>query len=113
MSELSEHQVDSPGAVHGRIVQAEIKVTTDPIRPLPLGCALYAIEDAKGVWLCAYYGQNRSVFDFLPQMGMEVDETKLGIVFQEKQLIPTETYGPTVWEDFKKSNLMMFEAHKG
>jgi len=42
-------------------MEAEIKISVSPAYPLPLASALYAIEAADGVWLCAYYGANRSV----------------------------------------------------
>ncbi len=89
-------------------MEAEVKVSVDPGHPLPLACALYAIEAEGGVWLCAYYGTNRSVFDFLPQKGAEVDESKLGIAFQVKQFIPGG-FQPEPWEEFKKSRLMTYE----
>jgi len=81
--------------------------------PLPLACGLYAIESPEGVWLCAYYGSNRSVFDFLPQKGMEVDEAKLGIAFHTRQFIARAQYQPALWEDFKKTHLMAYEGHAG
>jgi len=92
----------------GKIIEAEVKVTVDAARQLPLACALYAIETPAGVWLCAYYGQNRSVFDSLPQKGAEVDEGKLGIVFRIKDFIPKEQYQPAVWEEFKQKRLMVY-----
>jgi len=58
-----------PQSVKGKITEAQVKVSVDATRPLPLVCALYAVESAAGVWLCAFYGANRSVFDFLPQKG--------------------------------------------
>jgi hypothetical protein len=100
----------SSAPLRGRIVEAEVKVSVDPGHPLPLACALYAIEAEGGFWLCAYYGTNRSVFDFLPQKGAEVDESKLGIAFQVKQFVPGGfEAGP--WEEFKKSRLMTYEEH--
>lgn len=95
-------------AIRGKIVEAEIKVSVDPGHPLPLASALYAIQTDAGVWLCAFYGTNRSVFDFLPQKDTEVDESKLGISFQEKKFVPGGEYQPAVWEEFKKSRLMTY-----
>jgi hypothetical protein len=97
--------------VRGRIIEAQVKVSVDPARPLPLVCALYAVESSHGVWLCAYYGANRSVFDFLPQKGAEVEETKLGITFRSKQFIPKDQYQPEQWEDFKKKKFMAYGGH--
>jgi hypothetical protein len=97
--------------VRGKIIEAEIKVSVDPGHPLPLACALYAIEGEAGVWLCAYYGTNRSVFDYLPQKGAEVDESGLGITFHVKTFVPSGEYQPAVWEEFKKSRLMTYEEH--
>lgn len=97
--------------VRGKIVEAEIKVSVDPGHPLPLACALYAIEAEDGVWLCAYYGTNRSVFDYLPQKGAEVDESKLGIAFQSKHLVPAGEFQPAAWDEFKKSQQMTYEEH--
>ncbi len=96
----------------GTIIEAEIKVSVDPGQPLPLGCALYAIEDEHQVWLCAYYGVNRSVFDFLPQKGSTVDEESLGIVFHTKEAVPRDQYAPSLWEDFKKKHLMSYTRHE-
>jgi hypothetical protein len=96
-------------AIRGRIIDAEVKVSVDAARPLPLACGLYAIQNPTGVWLCAYYGMNRSVFDYLPQNGAEVDEVTLGIAFQVRQFVPTDQYNPTVWEEFKKTHFMGFE----
>jgi hypothetical protein len=93
-------------SIRGKIVEAEIKVTVDPTRPLPLVWALYAIEAAEGVWLCAYYGTNRSVFDFLPQKGSEVNETTLGISFPVREIVSKEQYGPGAWEAFKKARVL-------
>ena len=97
--------------LHGKIVEAEVKVSVDPGHPLPLACALYAIEAEGGVWLCGYYGTNRSVFDFLPQKGAEVDESQMGITFHVRQWVPKEEYQPAVWDQFKKARLMTFESH--
>lgn len=96
-------------AIRGRIIEAEIKVSVDAAHPLPLACGLYAIEAGEGVWLCAYYGANRSVFDYLPQAGAEVDEKTLGITFHVRQFVPKEEYGPAVWEEFKKARFMGFD----
>lgn len=97
--------------LRGKIIEAEVKVSVDPGMPLPLACALYAIESPEGVWLCSYYGSNRSVFDFLPQKGAEVDEAKLGIAFAEKRFVPKPDYQSALWEDFKNSRRMVYEAH--
>jgi hypothetical protein len=102
---------ESKAPLRGKIAEAEVKVSVDPGHPLPLACALYAIETASGVWLCAFYGTNRSVFDFLPQKGAEVDESKLGIAFQVKQFVPAGEFQPAVWDEFKKSRLMTYEEH--
>lgn len=99
-------------SIRGTIIEAEVKVSVDATKPLPLACALYAIESADGVWLCAYYGANRSVFDSLPQKGTEVDENRLGIAFHTRRLVPREEYQPPVWEEFKKANLLAYGAHK-
>jgi hypothetical protein len=97
--------------VSGRIIEAQVKVSVDAARPLPLVCALYAVESAQGVWLCAYYGANRSVFDFLPQKGADVEETKLGIAFRTKRFIPKDQYRTELWEEFKKENFMAYGGH--
>ncbi len=89
----------------GNIIEAEIKLVVDPTRPLPLATALYAIETQEGVWLCSYYGANRSNFDHLPRNGAPVDETKLGIIFHSKQFVPKDEYQPARWEEFKKSRM--------
>ena len=99
----------APLSIQGMIIEAEVNVSVDAARPLPLACGLYAIQNSTGVWLCAYYGMNRSVFDYLPQMGAEVDEVTLGIAFQVRQFVPTDQYGPAVWEEFKKARFMGFE----
>jgi len=101
----------APQFVHGKIIEAQVKVSVDATRPLPMVCALYAVESSDGVWLCAYYGANRSVFDFLPQQGAEVEETKLGITFRTKQFIPKDQYRPERWEEFKKENFMVYGGH--
>jgi hypothetical protein len=95
-------------SVRGKIIEAEVKISVDAARPLPLACALYAVETAEGIWLCAYYGANRSVFDFLPQKGAEMDETKLGIAFRTKRFIPKDQYQPARWEEFKKAQFMVY-----
>ena len=100
-----------PQSVRGKIVDAQVKVSVDATRPLPLVCALYEVESAEGVWFCAYYGANRSVFDFLPQKGADVEESRLGIVFRTKQFVPKERYLPAHWEEFKKENLMAYGGH--
>ena len=100
-----------PQSVEGKIIEAQVKVSVDATRPLPLVCALYAVESAAGVWLCAYYGANRSVFDFLPQQGAEIEEGNLGIAFRTKRFIPKEQYLQTRWEEFKKENFMAYGGH--
>jgi hypothetical protein len=97
--------------IRGAIIEAEIKSSVDAARPLPLVCGLYAIESPNGIWLCAYYGTNRSVFDFLPQKGAMVDESKLGIVFQVKEFVPKDQYQPALWEEFKKARMMAYTGH--
>ena len=99
-------------SIIGKIVEAEIKVSVDPGRPLPLVCALYAVEAGGGVWLCAYYGTNRSVFDYLPQKGAEMDEAKVGILFHVKEFVAGERYEPATWEEFKKSRMMTYDVHR-
>ena len=100
-----------PQFVEGKIIEAQVKVSVDATRPLPLVCALYAVESAAGVWLCAYYGANRSVFDYLPQKGAEIEERNLGIAFRAKRFIPKEKYLPAQWEEFKKENFMAYGGH--
>ncbi len=102
---------NAPQFVRGRIIEAQVKVSVDAARPLPLVCALYAVESAEGVWLCAYYGANRSVFDFLPQKGADVEETKLGIAFRTKQFITKDQYRPEQWEEFKTEKFMPYGGH--
>lgn len=97
--------------IRGTIIEAEIKSMVDATRPLPLVCGLYAIDAADGIWLCGYYGTNRSVFDFLPQKGAVVDETTLGIVFQVKDFVPKAQYQPAQWEEFKKTRMMTYAGH--
>jgi hypothetical protein len=96
--------------VTGKIIDMVVKVSVDATRPLPLACALYAVENPEGLWLCAYYGANRSVFDYLPQKDAEVDEAKLGIAFLHKVFIPKDQYQPGDWEKFKKERLMVYGA---
>lgn len=97
--------------VRGKVIEAEVKVSVDAARPLPLACALYAVETDEGVWLCAFYGANRSVFDSLPQKGAYVEEAKLGIAFYTKQFVPKDQYQPGVWEEFKKAYFMAYAGH--
>jgi len=97
--------------VAGKVIDAVVKVSVDATRPLPMACALYAVENAEGVWLCAYYGANRSVFDYLPQKGVELDEAQLGIAFLHKVFIPKSQYQPAAWEQFKKERFMAYGAH--
>jgi hypothetical protein len=97
--------------VAGRIIEAQVKVSVDATRPLPMVCALYAVESPVGVWLCAYYGANRSVFDFLPQKGADIDERTLGIAFRSKRFVPKEQYRVEQWEEFKKVNFMAYGGH--
>ena len=101
----------SQTVIRGKIVEAEIKISADPANPLPLACALYAIETPAGVWLCAYYGANRSNFDYLPQKGADVDEKTLGIVFHTREFVAKGAYQPARWEQFRQSHLMSFSAH--
>lgn len=97
--------------VTGKIIDMVTKVSVDATRPLPLVCALYAVENSQGVWLCAYYGANRSVFDYLPQKDAEIDEPQLGIAFLHKVFIPKDQYQPARWEQFKKEQFMAYGAH--
>lgn len=97
--------------VAGRIIEAQVKVSVDATRPLPMVCALYAVESPGGVWLCAYYGANRSVFDFLPQKGADIDERTLGIAFRSKRFVPQDQYRVEQWEEFKKENFMAYGGH--
>ncbi len=99
--------------ISGKILEAEVKVSFDPAQPLPLACGLYAIETPKGVWLCAYYGSNRSVFDYLPQKGGELNEATAGIAFHKKEFVPKEEYQASRWEHFKHANLMTYGSHGG
>ena len=102
----------TPG-IRGTIIEAETKSSVDASRPLPLVCGLYAIDAGDGVWLCAYYGMNRSNFDFLPQKGVAVDESKLGFVFHVKELVPIGQYQPSLWEEFKKKRMMAYGGRGG
>jgi hypothetical protein len=96
--------------VLGKIIEAEVKISVSPAFPLPLASGLYAIDSGEGVWLCAYYGSNRSVFEFLPQKGAAFDERTAGISFHVRQYIPKDQYQTAAWEEFKKSRLMTFKA---
>lgn len=98
-------------SICGKIVEAEVKISVDPGQPLPLACALYAIETSGGVWLCAYYGTNKSVFDYLPQRGAEIDESRLGIMFHTREFVPRDQYQPERWEEFKKDKLRTYGGH--
>src|SRR5215467_3129567 len=91
--------------VRGTIVEAEIKQVVDPTRPLPLVTAVYCIEAEGGFWLCSYYGCNRSNFDYLPQKGAVVDESRLGVVFHSKEFVPKDQYQPVRWEAFKRLHI--------
>ena len=106
---------DSPAVsasrVTGKIIDTVSKVSVDATRPLPLVCALYAVENAEGVWLCAYYGSNKSVFDFLPQKDAVIDEATVGIAFLHKAFIPKDQYQPAAWEAFKKERFMVYGAN--
>ena len=102
-----------PHPVRGTIIEAEIKVSVSPAYPLPLASVLYAIETPEdepeqGIWLCAYYGANRSVFDFLPQKGAYLDERTSGITFHTREFLPRNQFSPACWEEFRKAKLMTF-----
>ena len=97
--------------VRGKIIDAVVKVSVDATRPLPLVCALYEVESAEGIWFCAYYGANRSNFDFLPQKDAEIDESNLGITFHQKQFISKNQFQPSLWEEFKASQFMAYGGH--
>jgi hypothetical protein len=101
---------DTP-RVAGKIIDTVLKVSVDATRALPLACALYAVENSEGMWLCAYYGANRSVFDYLPQKDSEIDEANLGIAFRHKRFIPKDQYQPAHWEEFKKEQFMTYGGH--
>jgi hypothetical protein len=106
---MSASPTASPSAsteIKGKIVEAEVKPSVDPARPLPLVCGLYCIETGEGFWLCAYYGMNRSIFDYLPQKGAEIEETKLGITFKVREYVPRDQFTPEMWEEFKKTRFM-------
>jgi len=109
MSNKTADTTTSVAAIRGKIIEAEVKISVDPGYPLPLACGLYAVEAEGGVWLCAYYGINRSVFDFLPQKGAQLDESTAGIAFQVRQFVPQ--FQPAIWEEFKKSRLMTYGEH--
>jgi len=111
MATIAAVSSGAPQMVAGRIIEAQVKVSVDAARPLPLVCALYAVESSEGVWLCAYYGANRGVFDFLPQKGADIEEKKLGIAFRSKRFIPKDQYRPELWEEFKKDNFMAYGGH--
>ena len=110
MAEIPLPAAASTPLVSGKIIDAMMKVSVDATRPLPLVCALYAVENAEGVWLCAYYGANRSVFDYLPQKGAEIEEAKLGITFRHRVFSPKDQYRPADWENFKKERFMLYGA---
>jgi hypothetical protein len=101
----------APAAIRGTIIEAVTKSSVDATRPLPLVCGLYAIDAGDGVWLCAYYGMNRSNFDYLPQKGATVDEATLGIAFAVKEFVPKAEYQPARWEEFKKKRMLAYSAH--
>ena len=111
MTVASADSSGAPQMVGGKIIEAEVKVSTDAARPLPLVCALYAVESSEGVWLCAYYGANRSVFDFLPQKGADIEEKKLGIAFRKKRFFARDQYRPELWEEFKRDSSMAYGSH--
>ena len=111
MATIPAGAVSATANVTGKIIDAVSKVSVDATRPLPLVCALYAVENSEGVWLCAYYGANRSVFDYLPQKDAEIDEAKLGIAFLHKVFIPKDQYQPAAWEEFKKKHFMVYGAN--
>ena len=108
---MSNPPVETTATICGKIIEAEIKVSVDPANPLPLACALYAIEMPAGVWLCAYYGANRSNFEYLPQKGADVDERTLGIVVHTREFVPKDEYLPERWEQFRPSHLMSLSSH--
>ena len=110
MAEIPVPAAASAPLVSGKIIDSMMKVSVDATRPLPLVCALYAVENAEGVWMCAYYGANRSVFDYLPQKGAEIEEAKLGITFRHRVFFPKDQYQPADWENFKKERFMVYGA---
>jgi len=97
--------------IQGTIIEAEVKSSVDATRPLPLVSGLYAVETPEGVWLCAYYGMNRSVFDYLPQKGSAIDESLLGIAFHVKEFVARDRYQPATWEEFRKKRMMAYGTH--
>jgi len=102
-------------SVRGTVIEAEVKISVSPAFPLPLASALYAIETLQdqpeaGVWLCAFYGANRSVFEFLPQKGALLDERTSGISFHTRKFLPRDQYSPARWEEFRKAKIMTFKA---
>lgn len=111
MTSISPPTAAATQLIQGKIIEAVVKPSVDATRPLPLVSGLYAIETPEGVWLCAYYGMNRSVFDYLPQKGVSVDESTLGIVFHVKEFVAKEKYQPAVWEEFKKKRMMAYGGH--
>jgi hypothetical protein len=111
MATTPASSIATPPHVTGKVIDTIMKVSVDATRPLPLVCALYAVENSEGLWLCAYYGANRSVFDFLPQKDAEVDEATLGIAFRHKRFIPKDQYQPARWEEFKKEQFMVYGGH--
>jgi hypothetical protein len=111
MAPATDSPAVSTSRVTGKIIDTVSKVSVDATRPLPLVCALYAVENAEGVWLCAYYGSNKSVFDFLPQKDAVIDEATAGIAFLHRTFIPRDQYQPAAWEDFKKERFMVYGAN--
>lgn len=111
MATISNSAPAAAQPIRGQIIEAEVKSTVDATRPLPLACGLYAIDTPEGVWLCAYYGMNRGNFEYLPQKGATVDESKLGIAFQFKELVPKAQFQPAVWDEFKKQRMMAYGGH--
>ena len=103
---MSTAPVPAPTAIFGKIAEAEIKISVDATRALPLACALYAVEVPEGVWLCAYYGANRSNFDYLPQKGAEIDEKELGIVFLTREFVPKDEFRPERWQQYVQSHFV-------
>ena len=99
---------ETEGPIQGKIIEAEVSITQDAIHPLPLACGLYAVENKEGVWLCAYYGSNRSNFDTLPKKDQEIDEARLGLDFETRQFVPRDRYKPETWEKFKKTHLSIY-----
>ena len=83
----------APQFVRGKIVDTQIKVSVDATRPLPLVCALYAVESSEGVWLCAYYGANRGVFDYLPRRARRWRRPNWALPFGPNSLSPRTSTG--------------------